>query len=128
MEGCIIEPKQRGVDEMDRKKEMIQEGFLEGLASREKTALWAIAGAVAVFLLYFIVPLPVFGVMFVVVGFLAELPQLHLMRNGEYQGLEKKDKRDFIKGYSYVIMYSNMAVYVGLTVVFFVVMWMLGKV
>jgi len=111
---------------MDRRKEMIQEGFLEGLASREKTALWAIAGAVLVCALYFIVPLPVFGVMFVLVGFFAGLPQLHLMKNGDYQKLDKKDKRDFIKGYSYVIMYSNMAVYVGLTVVFFVGMWMLG--
>jgi len=120
MESCIIEPKQRGVDEMDRRKEMIQEGFLEGLASREKTALWAIAGAVAVCALYFIVPLPVFAVLFVLVGFLAELPQLHLLRNEEYHQLDKKDKKNFIKGYSYVIMYSNMAVYVGLTVVFFV--------
>jgi len=113
---------------MDRKKELIQEGFLEGLASREKTALWAIAGAVAVCSLYFIVPLPVFGVLFISVGFLVELPQLHLLRNEEYQGLDKRDKRDFIKGYSYVIMYSNMAVYVGLTVVFFVGMWVFGKV
>ena len=113
---------------MDRRKEMIQEGFLEGLASREKTALWAIAGAVVVCALYFIVPLPVFGVLFVLVGFLAELPQLHLLRNEEYHQLDKKDKKNFIKGYSYVIMYSNMAVYVGLTVVFFVGMWVLGKV
>jgi len=128
MEGCIIEPKQRGVDEMDRRKEMIQEGFLEGLASREKTGLWAIAGAVAVCALYFIVPIPVFAVMFVLVGFFAGLPQLHLLRNEDYQKLDKKDKKNFIKGYSYVIMYSNMAVYVGLTVVFFVGMWMMGKV
>ncbi|MEA1885381.1 MAG: hypothetical protein U9N62_12830 [Thermotogota bacterium] len=45
---------------MDRRKEMLQEGFLERLASREKTALWAITGAVVVCLLDFIVPLPVF--------------------------------------------------------------------
>jgi len=113
---------------MDRKKEMIQEGFLEGLASREKTGLWAIAGAILVCVLYFIVPLQVFGVLFVLVGFLAGLPQVHLLRNEEYQGLDKEDKRDFIKGYSYVIIYSNMGIYVALTVVFFVGMWMLGKV
>jgi len=113
---------------MNRRKELIQEGFLEGLDSREKPALWAIAGAVAVCLLYFIVPLPLFGVLFVLVGFLAGLPQFHLLRNEDYQKLDKRGKMDFIKGYSYVIMYSNMAVYVGLTVVFFVGMWMLGKV
>jgi len=105
---------------MDRKKEMIQEGFLEGLASREKAGLWAIAGAVAVCALYFVVPLQVFGILFVLVGFLAWLPHLHLLRNEAYQGLDKRDKRNFIKGYSYVIIYSNMSVYVALTVVFFV--------
>jgi len=105
---------------MNRRKELIQEGFLEGLDSREKTALWAIAGAVAVCLLYFIVPLQVFGVLFVLVGFLAGLPQVHLFRDVEYQKLDKKDKRDFIKGYSYVIIYSNMGIYLALTVVFFV--------
>jgi len=107
---------------------MIQEGFLEGLASREKAGLLAIAGAVAVCLLYFIVPLPVFAVLFVLMGFLAGLPQVHLLRNEEYQGLEKGDKRDFIRGYSYVIMQSNLAVYLSLTAVFIVGMWMLGKV
>src|SRR6056297_4302807 len=117
-----------GVDVMDRKKEMIQEGFLEGLASRDKAGLLAIAGAVAVCLLYFIVPLPVFAVLFVLVGFLAGLPQVHLLKNEEYQGLDKGDKKNFIKGYSYVIVYSNMGIYVALTVVFFVGMWMLGKV
>ena len=113
---------------MDRKKEMIQDGFLEGLASREKAGLLAIAGAVAVCALYFIVPLPVFGVLFVLVGFLAGLPQVHLLKNEDYQKLDKGDRRDFIKGYSYVIIYSNMGIYVALTVVFFVGMWMLGKV
>src|SRR6056297_1416299 len=113
---------------MDRKKEMIQDGFLEGLASREKAGLLAIAGAVAVCAFYFVVPLPIFGVLFVLVGFLAGLPQVHLLRNVEYQGLEKKDKRDFIKGYAYVIIYSNLGIYVALTVVFFVGMWFLGKV
>src|SRR6056297_4327071 len=107
---------------------MIQEGFLEGLASRDKAGLLAITGAVSVCLLYFIVPLPVFALLFVLVGFLAGLPQVHLLRNVEYQGLEKKDKRDFIKGYAYVIIYSNLGIYVALTVVFFVGMWILGKV
>ena len=113
---------------MDRKKEMIQEGFLEGLASREKAGLLAIAGAVLVCVLYFVVPLPVFGVLFVLAGFLAGIPQVHLFRNVEYQKLDKGDKRDFIRGYSYVIIYSNMGIYLELTVVFFVGMWMLGKV
>jgi len=78
---------------MDRKKEMIQEGFLEGLASREKTALWAIAGAVAVCLLYFIVPLPVFAVLFVLVGFFAGLPQLHLMKNEDVYVILKLSRK-----------------------------------
>jgi len=113
---------------MDKRKELIQEGFLEGLASRDRAGLWAIAGAVAVCLLYFLLPLEVFAVFYVTICFLAELPQLHLLRNEEYQRLEKKDKRDFIKGYSYVIMYSNLGIYLALTVLFFVVMWVLGKV
>jgi len=105
---------------MNRRKELIQEGFLEGLASREKTALWAIAGAATVCALFLIVPLPVFGVLFVLVGFLVELPLLHLLRNEAYLGLDKTDRRDFIKGYSYVIMYSNLVIYLALTVLFFV--------
>src|SRR6056297_2127332 len=109
---------------MDRKKEMIQQGFLEGLASREKAGLLAIAGAVSVCALYFIVPLEVFGVLFVLVGFLAGLPQVHLLRNEAYQELDKGDKKEFIRGYSYVIIYSNLGIYVALTVVFFVAMWM----
>ena len=104
---------------------MIQEGFLEGLASRDKAGLLAITGAVSVCLLYFIVPLQVFGVLFVLVGFLAGLPQVHLLKNEEYQGLDKGDKKNFIKGYSYVIVYSNLGIYVALTVVFFIATYFL---
>jgi len=110
---------------MDKQKDLVQQGILDGVMQRGKAGVFALTIGVASCLSYFILPLPVFGIVFVMGCFLAIEPHLYLLEKREfYRSLSAEDRRFYLNGFGYVITNGNLKYYltVGLSLLVFLLM------
>ena len=110
---------------MDHQKELIHQGILDAVILRGRAGVVALTIGVAVCLSYFVLSLPVFGIVFVMGCFLAIEPHLYLLEKREfYRSLSAEDRRFYLNGFGYVITNGNLKYYltVGLSLLVFLLM------
>lgn len=114
---------------MDKQKEMVQQGMVDGILVRGKAGVAALIFGVVACMSYFILPLPVFGIVFVAGCFLAIEPHIYLFKKREfYRSLSIEDRRYYLNGFGYVITNSNLKYYLISGIGFLTFLFMTGRV
>ena len=114
---------------MDHQKELIHQGILDAVILRGRAGVVALTIGVAACLTYFILPLPVFGIVFVMGCFLAIVPHLYLLGKREfYRSLSAEDRRYYLNGFGYVITNGNLKYYLTVGLGLLALLLMTGRV
>ncbi len=114
---------------MDKQKEMVQQGMVDGILVRGKAGVVALIFGVVACMSYFILPLPVFGIVFVTGCFLAIEPHLYLFnKRAFYRSLSTEDRRFYLNGFGFVVTNGNLKYYLTTGLGLLVFLLMTGRV
>jgi len=105
-------------------KELLLDGFTDGIKSKNIHALKCLLALIPAVLVYFFFSIYITGFVWFIGACLITIPNLVIVNKEKYNALNQKEKRFYLEGYSHVVLHFSLSVYLSLTLIIGLLLYM----